>query len=123
MKLARNLDNFEISAISHIFALVRDLRAQGHGIVDLCVGEPDFDTPDCIKDAADAAARAGDTKYTVIDGTADLKQAICRKLTRENDLAFDPSEISVGAGAKTVLHTSLSVLTDSGDEVVLLTPA
>lgn len=123
MKLARNLDNFEISAISHIFALVRDLRAEGHEIVDLCVGEPDFDTPDYIKDAADAAARAGDTKYTVIDGTADLKQAICQKLARENDLTFDPSEISVGAGAKTVLHTSLSVLTDPGDEVVLLTPA
>ena len=123
MKLSKNLDNFEISAISSVFALVRDLRAEGREIVDLCVGEPDFDTPDYIKEAAHKAALAGDTKYTVIDGTADLKTAISRKLKRENDLDFAPNEISVSAGAKSVLHTSLSVLVDPGDEVVLLTPA
>jgi aspartate aminotransferase len=123
MKLSKNLDNFEISAISSVFALVRDLRDQGREIVDLCVGEPDFDTPDYIKEAAHQAALAGDTKYTVIDGTAALKEAISRKLKRENDLEFAPNEISVSAGAKTVLHTTLSVLVDPGDEVVLFTPA
>lgn len=123
MKLSRNLANFDISAISAVFALVRDMRAGGREIVDLCVGEPDFDTPDAIKDAAHQAALAGDTKYTVIDGTAELKAAISRKLMRENGLTFAPNEISVGAGAKSVLHTTLSVLVDPGDEVVLLTPA
>ena len=123
MQLSKSLDNFEISAISRIFALVNELRADGREIVDLCIGEPDFDTPDYITEAAHQAARAGDTKYTVIDGTAALKQAISRKLKRENGLEFAPNEISVGAGAKTVLHTTLSVLVDPGDEVVLLTPA
>lgn len=123
MNLSKRLDNFEISAISQIFALVNERRADGHDIIDLCIGEPDFDTPDHIKVAAHQAALSGETKYTVIDGTSALKQAICRKLKRENGLEFAPNEISVGAGAKTVLHTTLSVLVDPGDEVILLTPA
>ncbi|MFK0686655.1 pyridoxal phosphate-dependent aminotransferase [Mesorhizobium sp. IMUNJ 23033] len=123
MKLSRNLENFELSAISRVFAMVKDLRAEGREIVDLCVGEPDFDTPEHVKEAAHQAALAGDTKYTVIDGTAALKESICRKLKRENGLDFSPKEISVGAGAKTVLHTTLTVLVDPDDEVVLLTPA
>lgn len=123
MKLSKNLENFETSAISSVFALVRDMRAQGRDIVDLCVGEPDFDTPDHIKEAAHQAALDGDTKYTVIDGTAALKEAICRKMSRENSLDVTPSEISVGAGAKTVLHTTLATILDPQDELILLTPA
>ena len=123
MEFSKKLEKFGMSAISSVFALARDLRAEGREIVDLCVGEPDFDTPDHVKEAAHRAALAGDTKYTVIDGTAALKQAICRKLSRENGLAFAPDEITVGAGAKTVLHTTLSTVVNPGDEVVLLTPA
>ena len=74
------------------------LKREGKDIIGLSAGEPDFDTPDFIKDAAIAAIRSGQTKYTNVDGTAELKDAIAAKFRRENDLAYEPGQISVNSG-------------------------
>src|SRR5271163_3958436 len=81
----------------------RELRAVGRDIISLDAGEPDFDTPDSIKEAAIAAIRAGQTKYTAVDGTPALKEAISAKFKRENGLDYTPAQITVGAGGKHVL--------------------
>jgi aspartate aminotransferase len=100
----------------------RQLKEAGRDVISLSVGEPDFDTPDHIKEAAIAAIKKGDTKYTNVDGTAALKAAIAGKFKRENGLDYSPAEISVGAGGKHVLFNALMVTLNPGDEVVIPTP-
>jgi len=99
-----------------------ELRAQGHDIISLGFGEPDFDTPDHIKQAAIEAIQAGDTKYPPVGGTAALKQAIVTKLRRDNQLGFEPGQITVTNGAKQALFNLLLALLNPGDEVVLPAP-
>jgi aspartate aminotransferase len=102
--------------------LARTLKAQGRDIISLSVGEPDFDTPENIKEAAIAAIRRGETKYTAVDGIAELKAAISAKFKRENNLEYKPSQISVGAGGKQVLFNALLATVNAGDEVIIGAP-
>ena len=105
-----------------VLALATELRAQGRDIISLGAGEPDFDTPQFIKDAAVAAIAAGDTKYTPIDGTAALKQAIQSKFSRENSLEYAPAQILVSSGAKQCLFNLCLALLSKGDEAIIPAP-
>ena len=105
-----------------VFALATELRAAGRDIISLGTGEPDFDTPQAIKDAAVAAIAAGATKYTPIDGTADLKAAIQRKFERDNDLQYESAQIVVSSGAKQCLFNLCMGLLGPGDEAIIPAP-
>ncbi len=100
----------------------RDMRAQGRDVISLSAGEPDFDTPDNIKEAAIRAIRAGDTKYPPVDGTVALKAAIVAKFKRENGLDYKPSQVTVGTGGKQVIYNAMMATLDPGDEVVIPAP-
>jgi aspartate aminotransferase len=100
----------------------RELQAKGRDIISLSAGEPDFDTPDNIKEAAIKALREGKTKYTDVDGIPELKAAIVAKFKRENGLDYKPSQVSVGTGGKQVLYNALLVTLNPGDEVVIPAP-
>ena len=102
--------------------LAQELKAQGRDIISLSAGEPDFDTPEHIKQAAAAAIAAGKTKYTAPDGMPELKQAICKKFSRENALEYSPSQISVGTGGKQTLFNALMATLNAGDEVIIPAP-
>ncbi|MBX6426651.1 MAG: pyridoxal phosphate-dependent aminotransferase [Variibacter sp.] len=99
-----------------------ELKAAGRDVIGLAAGEPDFDTPDNIKEAAIAAMRRGETKYTAVDGIPELKDAICRKFKRENGLEYTRSQISVGTGGKQVLFNALLATINPGDEVIIPAP-
>lgn len=99
-----------------------ELAAQGRKIISLSAGEPDFDTPDSIKAAAIAAIQGGKTKYTAVDGIAELKQAIAAKFARENALPYGPAQINVSPGGKAVIYNALMASVDPGDEIVIPTP-
>ncbi len=105
-----------------ILAMTAQLRAAGRDIISLGAGEPDFDTPQHIKDAALAAIAAGETKYTPIDGTASLKSAIQRKFSRENQLTYDTTQIIVSSGAKQCLFNLCLGLLGPGDEAIIPAP-
>lgn len=99
-----------------------DLRAQGRDIISLSAGEPDFDTPENVRDAAKAAIDAGHTRYTAVDGTPSLKRAIVDKFARENGLDYAPAQITVGTGGKQILYNALMATLDDGDEVIVPAP-
>ena len=103
-------------------AKAAQLRASGRDILSLAAGEPDFDTPSHVKKAAIAAIRDGLAKYTVVDGTPELKQAIVEKLTRENSLHYPPEQILVSSGCKHSIYTLMQALLDPGDEVIIPAP-
>ena len=105
-----------------VLALATELRAAGRDILSLGTGEPDFDTPQHIKTAAIAAIDAGQTKYTPVDGTAELKAAIQRKFARDNQLAYEPGEILVSSGAKQALFNLCIALLGPGDEAIVPAP-
>ena len=105
-----------------VLALATELRAQGRDIISLGAGEPDFDTPQHIKDAAVAAIAAGETRYTPIDGTTALKTAVRDKLARENDLEYDISQVMITAGGKQALFNLCLALLGPGDEVIIPAP-
>ncbi len=102
--------------------LAQEMKAAGKDVIGLAAGEPDFDTPDHIKDAAIAAMKRGETKYTAVDGTPQLKAAIARKFERENGLTYKPSQITVGTGGKQVLFNAIMATVGAGDEVVIPAP-
>jgi aspartate aminotransferase len=110
------------SATAAASAKARALKAVGRDIISLDAGEPDFDTPDSIKEAAIKAIRDGKTKYTDIDGIPELKQAICAKFARENGLAYKPSQINVSPGGKPVIYNAMVATLSPGDEVIIPTP-
>jgi aspartate aminotransferase len=120
--LADSLAKIKPSPTIAVTDLARRLRAEGRDIIGLGAGEPDFDTPDFVKDAAIAAIRAGDTKYTAVDGTPALKAAIVAKFSRENGLDYRPDEITVGTGGKQVLYNAFMATLNPGDEVVVPAP-
>ena len=99
-----------------------ELRAQGHDIIGLSAGEPDFDTPDHIRQAGKDAIDAGRTRYTAVDGTPSLKRAICDKFQRENGLDYTPTQITVGTGGKQILFNALLATLNPGDEVIIPAP-
>lgn len=112
-----------ISASATAAQRARELRAAGVDILELAQGEPDFNTPDHVIEAAYRAMKNGQTHYTPADGTAELKAAITAKFKRENGLTFKPENISAGAGGKQVLHNALMATLDPGDEVVIPAPS
>ena len=111
-----------VSEILQIGARATAMKKEGAPVIVLGAGEPDFDTPDHVKDAAATAMRAGATKYTALDGTPELKAAICRKFARENGLEVVPSEVMVAAGAKQVIFNAMMATLNAGDEVIIPTP-
>ena len=116
------LGRIQPSATLAMTSRVLELKAQGHDIIGLAAGEPDFDTPDHVKEAAIAAIRAGKTKYTNVDGTAELKAAVAAKFRRDNGLAYEASQISVNVGGKHTLFNALVATLDPGDEVIIPAP-
>jgi aspartate aminotransferase len=123
MKLiAARLDRIKPSPSSMATARVKELRAAGREIIGLTVGEPDFDTPPHIIEAAYDAMKSGKTRYTVVDGTPELKRAIRDKFERENGLVFAQDEVSVGNGGKQVIFNALTCTVDDGDEVIVPAP-
>lgn len=120
--LSETLSRVKPSPTIAVSNLAAELKAQGKDVIGLGAGEPDFDTPQNIKDAAKAALDAGRTKYTAVDGIAELKQAICKKFERENGLTYKPSQVSVGTGGKQILYNALMATLNPGDEVIIPAP-
>jgi aspartate aminotransferase len=100
----------------------RELKAAGHDVIGLGAGEPDFDTPDNIKEAAIKAIRDGKTKYTNVEGIPELKEAVCKKFARENELSYKPGQIIVSPGGKKVIFNAMMATINPGDEVVIPAP-
>ncbi|MBR0798907.1 pyridoxal phosphate-dependent aminotransferase [Bradyrhizobium jicamae] len=119
---ARRIGAIGVSEILKIGAAAQRLKREGRPVIVLGAGEPDFDTPDHVKAAAEAAIRAGQTKYTILDGTMELKAAIADKFRRENGLHYESCEITAGAGAKQVIHNAFMATLSPGDEVILAAP-
>jgi aspartate aminotransferase len=103
-------------------AKARALKAAGRDVISLAAGEPDFDTPDNIKEAAIKAIREGKTKYTNVDGVPELKEAICAKFARENGLSYNPAQVNVSPGGKPVIYNAMVASLNPGDEVVIPAP-
>ena len=120
--IADALSRVKPSATIAVTNKARELKAAGRDVIGLGAGEPDFDTPDNIKQAAIARSMPGKTKYTAVDGIPELKQAICAKFKRENGLDYDAEQISVGTGGKQVLYNALMATLNPGDEVVIPHP-
>jgi aspartate aminotransferase len=116
------LGRIQPSATLAMTGRVTELKRQGIDVIGLSAGEPDFDTPDFVKDAAIAAIRAGQTKYTDVDGTAELKDAVAFKFSRDNGLTYERNQISVNAGGKHTLFNALVATVDVGDEVIIPAP-
>ncbi len=119
---AHRLSTIGVSEILKISELAAKMKRQGRDVIILGAGEPDFDTPEPIKDAAARAMRGGATKYTALDGTPELKAAIRTKFKRDNGLQFSQDEITISAGAKQVLFNAMMATIDPGDEVIIPTP-
>jgi len=120
--IAERLSRIKPSPTMAVTQKARELKAAGKDIIGLGAGEPDFDTPDNIKDAAIAAIRRGETKYTNVDGTPELKAAVAAKFKRDNGLDYAPEQITVGTGGKQVLYNALMATLDPGDEVIVPAP-
>ncbi|MDU6374330.1 MAG: flagellar basal body P-ring formation chaperone FlgA, partial [Bradyrhizobium sp.] len=120
--LAAALDRVKPSATIAVTDKARVLKAAGRNVIGLGAGEPDFDTPDNIKDAAIKAIQAGKTKYTAVDGIPELKEAIIGKFQRENGLTYKPNQVIVGVGGKQVLYNALMATINPGDQVIIPAP-
>ena len=120
--ISNSLKRIKPSPTIAVTQKARELKAAGKDVIGLGAGEPDFDTPDNIKKAAIEAINKGDTKYTAVDGTPDLKRAIVKKFKRENDLEYSVSEITVGTGGKQVIYNTLMATLNKGDEVLIPAP-
>jgi len=120
--IADNLARIKPSPTIAISTLAGALKADGVDVISLAAGEPDFDTPNNIKNAAKAAIDAGKTKYTAPDGIPELKQAVCAKFKRENGLDYTPAQITVSTGGKQVLFNALMATLNAGDEVLIPAP-
>ncbi|MCQ1774342.1 pyridoxal phosphate-dependent aminotransferase [Neorhizobium galegae] len=119
---AMRIASVGVSKILQIGARAAAMKREGRPVIILGAGEPDFDTPDHIKQAAKAAIDAGDTKYTALDGSPALKQAVAAKFKRENGIDYAMDEVTVGTGAKQILFNAFMATIDAGDEVIIPTP-
>jgi aspartate aminotransferase len=122
MKPSAALGRIQPSATLAMTARVFELKRQGIDVIGLGAGEPDFDTPDFVKDAGIAAIRAGQTKYTVVDGTQELKAAIVAKFARDNNLTYGIDQVTVNVGGKHTLFNAFVATIDVGDEVIVPAP-
>ena len=120
--LSDRINNLSTSQTLAMAALARELKAQGKDIISLSLGEPDFNTPDFVKEAAKKAIDENYSTYTPVDGYPELKEAICKKFKRDNDLDYKPNNIVVSTGAKQSLYNIAQVMLNNGDEVILPAP-
>ena len=120
--LAQSLNRIQPSPTIAVTQKARDLKAAGRDVIGLGAGEPDFDTPDNIKDAAIAAIKRGETKYTAVEGIPELRAAIAKKFKRENGLDYKPSQTFVAPGGKTIIYNALLATLNPGDEVIVPAP-
>ncbi|MCK5556696.1 MAG: pyridoxal phosphate-dependent aminotransferase [Alphaproteobacteria bacterium] len=120
--IAKRLDKIKPSATLALAAKAQEMKAQGRDVIGLAVGEPDFDTPDFIKVGAKAAMDKGQTKYTPVTGTIELRKTICEKFKRENNLTYAPEQVIVGTGGKQVLYNAFMATLSPGDEVIIVAP-
>ena len=120
--LSDRINNLSTSQTLAMAALARELKAQGKDIISLSLGEPDFNTPDFIKEAAKKAIDENYSTYSPVDGYMELKEAICRKFKRDNNLDYKPANIVVSTGAKQSLYNIAQVMLNDGDEVILPAP-
>ena len=120
--LKDSLSRVKPSATMAVTDKARALKAAGRDIIGLGAGEPDFDTPENVKEAAIRALRENKTRYTDVDGIPELKAAIAAKFKRENGLDYKPSQVSVGTGGKQVLYNALMATLNPGDEVIIPAP-
>jgi aspartate aminotransferase len=120
--LARALNRIKPSPTLAMTQRSRELKAAGRDVIGLAAGEPDFDTPDNIKDAAIAAIKRGETKYTNIEGIPELRAAVARKFKRENNLDYTPAQCFVGPGGKSVIYNAMMATLNEGDEVIVVAP-
>ena len=116
--LATRLNRIKPSPTIAMSIKARELKASGKDIIELAAGEPDFPTPAHIIKAAEAAMARGDTKYTDPDGTPELKQAVCDKFRRDNNLIYKTNQITIGTGGKQVLYNALMATLNKDDEVI-----
>ena len=122
MQLSSLLTRFNEPETLKMAKLGRELRAKGIDITDLSLGEPDFDTPQHIKDAAKKAIDDNYSHYTPVAGFLDLRQAVCTKFEKENGLQYTPEQIVVSTGAKQSIANTVLAIVDAGDEVIIPTP-
>ncbi len=120
--LARRLNRVKPSPTLAITSLAKELQAAGRDVIGLAAGEPDFDTPLNIQEAAIAAMHRGETRYTNVDGTPALKKAIAAKFKRENGLDYAVDQITVASGGKQVIYNAFLATLDAGDEVIVPAP-
>ena len=120
--ISNSLNKIKPSPTIAVSQKARELRAAGKDVIGLGAGEPDFDTPNNVKNAAVRAIRAGETKYTAVDGTLALKKAIVKKFKKENNLKYSVDQITVGAGGKQVLYNTFMATLNKGDEVIIPAP-
>ena len=120
--ISNSLKRIKPSPTIAVTQKARELKAAGNDVIGLGAGEPDFDTPDNIKKAAIDAIGRGETKYTAVDGTPILKQAIVNKFKRENNLEYSTDQITVGTGGKQVIYNTFMATLNKGDEVVIPAP-
>ena len=122
MALSKKLSKLSPSMTMVVAETARQMKAQGIDVISFSTGEPDYNTPDAVKEAGIEAIRSNFTKYCTANGIPELKQAICRKLKRENGLDYEPANIVVANGAKQVIFQACAILLDEGDEVIIPTP-
>ena len=122
IKLSNNIENIPPSATMLMTQLARDLKSEGKDIVSMSAGEPDFDTPQNIKNSAIDAIKRGETKYTAVDGIDELKQAVIDKFEKENNLYFEKKNISVAPGGKSIIYNAIFSTINPGDEVIIPAP-
>jgi aspartate aminotransferase len=120
--IAKRLEKIKPSATLALAAKAQELKAAGHDVIGLAVGEPDFETPEFIRNAAKKAMDEGKTRYTPVPGTPELRKAICEKFKRENELTYTPDQVIVGTGGKQVLYNAFMATLNPGDEVVIAAP-
>ena len=120
--LSATLDRVKPSPTIAVTTKAQELKAAGRDVIGLGAGEPDFDTPQNIKDAAVTAIADGKTKYTAVDGIPELKEAICAKFARDNELTYTPSQVTVGTGGKQVIYNAFMATLNAGDEVIIPAP-
>ena len=120
--LATRLGRIQPSQTMAVTGRARQMKAEGRDVIGLGAGEPDFDTPDHIKDAAVKAIRDGYTKYTDVPGSIQLREAVCAKFSRENGLTYVPDQVQVACGGKQNIFNAMMATVEAGDEVIIPAP-
>lgn len=120
--LSKTIEKLKASSTVAFNTKAKDMKRRGIDVIAMTAGEPDFQPPEHVFEAAREAIRLGLTKYTPAEGTHELREAVCRKFSRENDLSYDPGQVIVGTGGKQVLYNAMQAMLDPGDEVVITAP-